>query len=132
VSGGGTPPAAPALADRPVAVLSASEEEGVDAVSQQDFDAQVLKAPGKVVVDFWAEWCGPCRMVAPVLEELARDHSGIRFVKLNVDNDPAIAQQYEVMSIPTILAFEGGQVCKRVVGALPKPKLIEELTGFLG
>jgi thioredoxin 1 len=113
-------------------VLQTSEEDRVDAVSQQDFDAQVLNAPGKVVVDFWAEWCGPCRMVAPVLEELARDHSGIRFVKLNVDDDPAIAQQYEVMSIPTILAFEAGQVCKRVVGALPKPKLIEELADFLG
>jgi thioredoxin 1 len=122
--------AAPAGADMPAA-LQTSEEERVDAVSQQDFDAQVLKAPGKVVVDFWAEWCGPCRMVAPVLEELARDHSGIRFLKLNVDDDPSIAQQYEVMSIPTILAFEAGQVCKRVVGALPKPKLIEELAGFL-
>ena len=104
----------------------------MDAVSQDGFDAEVLKAPGKVVVDFWAEWCGPCRMVGPVLEELARDHPGIRFVKLNVDDDPSIAQQFEVMSIPTILAFEGGQVCKRVVGALPKPKLIEELAGFLG
>jgi thioredoxin 1 len=114
-----------------LAAWQASEEEPVDAVSQQDFDAQVLKAPGKVVVDFWAEWCGPCRMVAPVLEELARDHPAIRFVKLNVDDDPAIAQQYEVMSIPTILAFEGGLVTKRVVGALPKPKLIDELTGFL-
>ena len=112
--------------------MQASEEERVDAVSQHDFDAQVLKAPGKIVVDFWAEWCGPCRMVAPVLEELARDHPGIRFVKLNVDDDPAIAQQYEVMSIPTILAFEDGQVCKRVVGALPKPKLIEELASVLG
>ena len=132
MTGGGTPPASPAPVAPVPAARQAPEEERVDAVSQQDFDAQVLKAPGKVVVDFWAEWCGPCRMVAPVLEELAADHPAIRFLKLNVDDDPAIAQQYEVMSIPTILAFEGGQVCKRVVGALPKPKLTEELAGFLG
>ena len=103
----------------------------MDAVSQENFDVEVLRAPGKVLVDFWAEWCGPCRMIGPVLEELAGDYGDVRFVKLNVDESPSVAQSYEVMSIPTVLAFEGGQVKKRIVGALPKPKLIEELGDFL-
>jgi thioredoxin 1 len=103
----------------------------VDAVSSQDFDARVLQSQGKVLVDFWAEWCGPCRMVAPVLEELSHEHPEITFLKLNVDEDPSIAQQFEVMSIPTILAFQDGEVKKRIVGALPKGKLTEELGAFL-
>jgi thioredoxin 1 len=107
-------------------------EGSVDAVSQESFDAEVLKTQGKVLVDFWAEWCGPCRMVAPVLEELAQENPGVKFLKLNVDDSPAVAQQYEVMSIPTILGFEGGSVQRRIVGALPKAKLVEELKGFLG
>ena len=104
----------------------------MDAVSQESFDAEVLQAPGKVLVDFWAEWCGPCRMVGPVLDELEGGYPGVRFVQLNVDENPSVAQGYEVMSIPTLLAFEGGAIVKRIVGALPKPKLIEELSDFLG
>jgi thioredoxin 1 len=103
----------------------------VDAVSQDSFEAEVLKAPGKILVDFWAEWCGPCRAIGPVLEELADDYPAVRIVKLNVDESPAVAQTYGVMSIPTVLAFESGEVKSRIVGALPKPKLLEELADFL-
>jgi thioredoxin 1 len=104
----------------------------VDAVSQDDFEDVVVKASGKVLVDFWAEWCGPCRMVGPVLNELAGDHPDVTFVKLNVDEAPEVAQRFAVMNIPTLLAFEGGEVRQRIVGAMPKVKLADELKGFLG
>ena len=103
----------------------------MDAVTQESFKAEVLDVPGKVVVDFWAEWCGPCRMVEPALAEIAERNPGVRFVKLNVDENPQVAQSMEVMNIPTLLAFEGGQLKKRIVGALSKPKLIEELADWL-
>jgi thioredoxin 1 len=104
----------------------------VDAVSQDDFEDVVVKAPGKVLVDFWAEWCGPCRMVGPVLDEMAGDYPDVAFIKLNVDEAPEVAQRFGVMNIPTILAFEGGEVKRRIVGAMPKLKLVDELGGFLG
>ena len=102
------------------------------AVSQDDFAAEVIGEPGKVLVDFWAEWCGPCRMIGPVLEEISEDYPAVKFVKLNVDEAPAVAQQFNVMNIPTVLAFERGEVKQRVVGAMPKQKLLEELEAFLG
>jgi len=104
----------------------------VEAVTQDNFESEVIAAQGKVLVDFWAEWCGPCRMVGPILDELAEDHPDVTFVKLNVDAAPEVAQRFGVMNIPTILAFEGGEVKRRVVGAMPKIKLADELKGFLG
>jgi thioredoxin 1 len=103
----------------------------LDAVSQEDFDTVVTKAAGKVLVDFWAEWCGPCRMVGPVLEEMEGDYPDVIFVKLDVDQATDIAQRFGVMNIPTILAFEGGEVKQRIVGAMPRQRLVEELGGFL-
>ncbi len=104
----------------------------MEAVSQEKFEAAVIDEPGKVVVDFWAEWCGPCRAIAPLLEEIAEKQPNVKFLKLNVDAAPAVAQQFNVMNIPTIIAFEGGEVKHRIVGALPKAKLLEELADFFG
>jgi thioredoxin 1 len=96
------------------------------------FEELITTSERPVLVDFWAEWCGPCRMIGPVLEEMSGDFADVKFVKLNVDEAPAVAQQFNVMNIPTILAFEGGELKQRIVGAMPKAKLVEELGAFLG
>ena len=97
---------------------------GVGKVSDATFEAEVLKANETVVVDFWAEWCGPCRMIAPALEEIAASlGEKVKIVKLNVDENPATAGKYGIMSIPTLMLFKKGELASRQVGAQPKQKL---------
>ena len=101
-------------------------------VTEATFEQEVLKSETPVIVDFWAEWCGPCKMIAPVLEDLAKEHAGkLQIAKLNVDDNPNIARRYDVMSIPTLLVFADGEVKKRLVGAKGKAQLLEELSEFI-
>jgi thioredoxin 1 len=96
-------------------------------VTDASFQAEVLESPNAVLVDFWAPWCGPCRIVAPHLEELNEEREDLRVVKLNVDDNPQTAARYNVMSIPTLLLFRNGQVAHQIIGALPKNRLVQEL-----
>jgi thioredoxin 1 len=101
-------------------------------VTDQTFDTEVLQSSKPVVVDYWAEWCGPCRMVSPVLEEIANEHGDkIDVVKLNIDENPTISQRYQIMAIPTMSVFKNGEVVKQIVGAKPKAALLRELADFI-
>lgn len=101
----------------------------VENVGESDFDSKVLGSEVPVLVDFWAPWCGPCRIVGPVIEDLARDHGGlIKVVKVNVDESPALASRYGVRGIPTIALFDGGTLRETLVGARPRA----DLEGLIG
>jgi thioredoxin 1 len=105
----------------------------VGKVSDADFEAEVLKATSPVVVDFWAEWCGPCKQIAPALEEIAGTLGAkVKIVKLNVDENPATASKYGIMSIPTLMVFKNGKEASRQVGAGPKQKLEQWITSAAG
>lgn len=101
-------------------------------LSELTFDEEVGGSTEPILVDFWAEWCGPCRIIAPILEEIAEEQVGrLKVAKLNVDEAPRIAQRYGVMSIPTMILFKDGQQAKRVVGAKPKASLMRDLSEYL-
>ena len=102
-------------------------------VTDQSFQEDVLASDKPVLVDFWAEWCGPCKMVAPVLEEIATQHSDkLTVAKLNIDENPRISQRYQVMSIPQMSVFKGGEIVKTIVGAKPKSALLRDLSDYIG
>jgi thioredoxin 1 len=101
-------------------------------VTDATFDAEVLGSDKPVLVDFWAEWCGPCKMVAPVLEEIAAENADkLTVAKINIDDNPEVARRFQIMSIPTMSVFSGGEVVKSIVGAKPKAALLRDLEGIL-
>ena len=105
----------------------------VTSTTDADFDADVVKSDKITLVDFWAPWCGPCRAVAPVLEEIATEHADkLRVVKLNTDENPQITGKLGITSIPTLHVYMGGEIVKTIIGARPKPVLLRELEPFLG
>jgi len=106
--------------------------DGITNLTDATFDEEIGAAEVPILVDFWAEWCGPCRMVGPVLEQIASEHEGaLRVVKVNVDDSPDVARRFEILSIPTLLLFKDGVPKRRMVGAKPKNQIVEELAEFL-
>jgi len=106
--------------------------EGINTLSDTTFDELIGGSDAPVLVDFWAEWCGPCKMIAPILEEIAGEQAGkVQIAKVNVDDHPDLAMRFDVMSIPTLILFKDGQAQKRLIGAKGKGQLLEELSEYL-
>ena len=106
--------------------------EGIVTLSDATFDEEVKGSDAPVLVDFWAEWCGPCKMIAPILEEIAGEKAGaLRIGKLNIDDNPDAARRFEVQAIPTLILFKDGEPAKRLIGAKGKGQLLQELEAFL-
>jgi len=106
--------------------------EGIVTATTATWDEEVIKHNGLVMVDFWAVWCGPCRMIAPTVEEMAKDYAGkLKVVKLNTDENPEIASQYKIMGIPTLMLFKNGEKVEQIVGAVPKSQLQSKVDAFL-
>lgn len=97
-------------------------------ITKENFNSEVLKAEGTVLVDFWATWCGPCRMLSPIVDEVASEHPDVKVGKINVDEQPELAQQFGIMSIPTLLVFKNGEKVQESIGLIPKEK-VEALLG---
>jgi thioredoxin 1 len=106
--------------------------EGVTSVTNDSWDKEVMQSPNVVMVDFWAAWCGPCKMVAPVVEELAKEYEGkAKFYKLNTDENPDLASRYKIRGIPTLMFFKNGQIVEQIVGVVPKAQLKAKLDTLL-
>jgi thioredoxin 1 len=105
---------------------------GITNLSDTSFDEEIKSSDEPVLVDFWAEWCGPCKMIAPTLEEIGKDYAGrLKIAKVNVDDSPELARRFEVMSIPTLILFKGGEPAHRMIGAKGKGQLVQEIDPFL-
>ena len=106
--------------------------EHIHYVTDANFEAEVLQSSSPVLVDYWAEWCGPCKMIAPILDEVAKEYTGkLKVAKLNIDENPELAAQFGVRSIPTLMIFKGGEVADIKVGALPKTALSSWISGSI-
>jgi len=102
-------------------------------LNDTNFQQEVLNSDTPVLVDFWAVWCGPCRMVAPVVEEIAKEYNGkLKVGKVDVDNNPEVSMKFGIRSIPTLMVFKGGQVVEQIIGAMPKRNLLDKVTPHIG